>query len=96
MTEDVKPIMNWDDMGFKDMCCWKTRLDNRYQIEVHRQSGNQDSGILYIWDHDDDMKLVHTKNIGHMMAGAIFGPDVDDVTSWQNEAIAFVDGKLPK
>lgn len=92
MTDDVRPILDWDDMSdFKDMCVYKTRLDGRYQLEAHRHEDDQDSATLYIWDHREGDRLIHSQDTGHMMAGAIFGPDVDDVARWQEIAISVVD-----
>jgi len=94
MTDkDVQPIMDWDDQsGFKDMCCWKTRLDNRYQVEVHRKPDNDYTATLYMWDRDQDMKLVKSEDVT-LSYQAIVGPDCADVDSWIEMALIFADSQ---
>lgn len=90
--DNPTPIMEWDSQdGFKDICCWWSRLDNRYQVEVHRTDQFQGyQGLLIIFDHDDGDKVLFKEPVG-LAYDAIFGPDIDDVYSWQEKAIAFVD-----
>lgn len=91
MTE--QPIMDWaDEDPFRDRCVWWSRLDGRYQIEAHRHVDDDEAATLYIYDHDNDMQLLYEKDTGHLMFGAIFGPDVADVNQWQELAVNFVDG----
>jgi hypothetical protein len=89
----VTPIMKWDDQeGFRDACVWWSRLDERWQIEVHRNSPTPPSyvGMLHIFDHNNGDKLVHSEPVG-LSFEAIWGPDVADVQQWQERAIDFVD-----
>lgn len=90
-----RPIMAWtseepwDDEG---QVVWWTRLDGRYQVEVQRK-GEYDA-TLFIWDHEagEEAPPAYGKAVTLAFA-ARFGPDVDDVSYWQQLALEFADGK---
>ena len=79
------------------MCVWWSRLDERWQIEVHRDSPTAPSyaATLHIFDHNDGDKLVRTEPVG-LAYEAVFGPDVADVNKWQERAIDYVDNHLKR
>lgn len=86
----MKPLAKWDGNVFDDQTgrlVWFDRLDQRWQLEVHREDHD---GVLYIFDHDNEDKLVFRKPVG-LSYGAVFGPDAGDVAYWQDIAINFVD-----
>ena len=64
---------------------WRTKLDNRYDIVVERV--DDQTGYLVIREGENEL-LRDTVSLAY---GAVFGPDVDDVMTWQNRAIEFVD-----
>jgi hypothetical protein len=111
MTKDIdillQPKAHWETEEINDTASlvWWSRLDGRYQIEVHqatedalhalglnRGSDRVYQGILCIFDHDNDDELLMAEAVP-LSYGAIFGPDVDDVAVWQERVIAFVDSK---
>ena len=83
-----KPLAAWDATEIPAELVWMSRLDNRFKIEVLRTGDG--SAQLMIWDHENDDKLLLDEEVG-LMYGAKFGPDVDDVASWQGKAIELVD-----
>lgn len=91
---DVQPVMSWDEQqaGFRDNCVWWSRLDDRWQIEVHRDSPTPPSygAMLHIFDHNDGDRLVHSEPVA-LSFEARFGPDVTDVAEWQALAMEYVD-----
>jgi len=66
---------------------WASTLDGRYVVTVTRTHRYQ--GELVI--SDSDQKL-HQQTVD-LMYGAIFGPDIDDVNSWQQIAMDIIDGR---
>jgi hypothetical protein len=64
---------------------WTSRLDDKYEIKVVRTAPYQ--GLLTITGKDT---ILHTQSVG-LMYDALFGPDVDDVMTWQNLAVDFID-----
>jgi len=88
--DDARPLAAWDDDNSSHpSLVWWSRLDGRYLVEVHR-TGNY-SATLYIFDHHNGDALIHREeNIG-LAYGARFGPDVDDVSLWQEKAAEVVD-----
>lgn len=92
-TQNPTPLAVWDGdwSAHKDLVWW-TRLDNRYQIEVHRTA--EYKGLLCIFDHKNADELLHTKEVG-LAFNAIFGPDVSDTEQWQDHVVSFVDKELP-
>jgi hypothetical protein len=83
------PLATWDnDNSSTELLVWWTRLDQRWQVEVHRTDNY--NGILCIFDHSDCDALRHSEPVG-LSYGAICGPDVEDVASWQDKAILVVD-----
>ena len=84
MTENVKPLADWDnEQSSNPNLVWWSRLDNRYQIEVHRKGERE--AKLVIFDRKDNNKVLMSLNVG-LSYGVIFGPDVDDITYWQEMA----------
>ena len=61
-------------------------LDGRYPVTVHRLSRSR--GELKIRDGN---RLIHRQEVT-LMYGAIFGPDISDVATWQEIATTVVDG----
>ena len=65
---------------------WSSMLDGRYRVTVHRVSRSR--GELNIRDGN---RLIHRQEVT-LMYGAIFGPDISDVATWQEIATTVVDG----
>lgn len=68
---------------------WTATLDQRYEITVLRTDPYQ--GKLVIKDMADSNKELFTKQVG-LAYDALFGPDVDDVMTWQELAANYIDG----
>jgi hypothetical protein len=66
---------------------WSSMLDHRYRVTVTRTASYQ--GELTI--AEDDVVL-HRETVG-LMNDALFGPDIDDLRSWQALAANFIDGR---
>lgn len=93
MADEIQPLADWDnDQSSHPELVWWSRLDNRYQIEVHRKG--ERTAKLIIFDHNQNDEVLKTFDVG-LSYGAIFGPDIDDVSTWQDMAVEFVDS-LPK
>ena len=69
-----------------DTAIWSSMLDRRYTVAVNRLG--QYRGELMI---RDGAQLIHRQEVS-LMYGAIFGPDIDDVSAWQEIATRVVDG----
>jgi len=84
-----QPLATWtDDASRHPLLVWWSRLDNRYQIEVQRTG--QGTANLCIFDHNEGDKELLCEPTG-LMYDALFGPDVDDVSKWQDRGVQFVD-----
>jgi hypothetical protein len=93
MTDETNPLANWDDeQSSHPELVWWSRLDNKYQIEVHRKG--ERAARLVIFDHSNNDKMLKGFDVG-LSYGAIFGPDIDDVSAWQDMAVNFIDS-LPQ
>lgn len=64
---------------------WQSMLDDRYLVKVTRTGLYR--AELTIGDGD---VVLHRQDV-ILMYDALFGPDIDDVATWQDIAIAFVD-----
>lgn len=84
------PITKWRDDSALDGVVWANDLDDRYLVEVQRIDDN--SAKLVIFDHNDNDKVLLEEVVG-LSYGAIFGPDVDDVATWQDRVVEFIDGR---
>ena len=67
---------------------WEAQLDNRYDCQVIRI--NEAHGLLTIIDTENQTTLLSDEVT--LAYGARFGPDVDDVTDWQERCVQAVDG----
>lgn len=98
-SEQFLPLAKWDDDNSSHpKLVWWSRLDDRYQIEVQRVgegSENGYSGTLVVFDHLDNSKKLLSEQVG-LAYGAAFGPDIDDVSTWQERVISFIDNELPQ
>lgn len=65
---------------------WESFLDKKYHCSVIRLSENK--GQLKIVDENN--KILLEKEVG-LSYGAIFGPDIDDVKTWEEVCISVVD-----
>ena len=93
MDTHAKPIMSWESQEPGDSegrVVWWSRLDGRYQIEVHRL--DELHGTLYIFDHANGDALIHNEQVG-LSYGAVVGPDVDDVDDWRERALRVADAR---
>jgi hypothetical protein len=89
----VTPLATWDDDKSRhNELVWWTRLDDRYQVEVQRLY-EANRGRLCIFDREQDMALIHNEEVT-LMYGAVFGPDVDDVNTWQQRVLQVIDVEL--
>lgn len=66
---------------------WTATLDNKYTVTVIREAPYR--GILTI---TEGKLVLHRESVG-LMYDALFGPDVDDVASWQDIAVRFIDSR---
>jgi hypothetical protein len=88
---DIKPISTWDsDAAVVEFVAWRSRLDDRYLVEVQYAEDNSYQGTLAIFDHLNGDRLVHSEPTG-IAYGARFGPDIDDVATWHERAAEVVD-----
>lgn len=67
---------------------WSDTVDDRWLVKVIRTSDR--TGTLVIQDRANEDKIIHEESVG-LSYGAIFGPDTDDVASWQDRAIKIID-----
>ena len=87
----MKPVFAWEDLdNINEKVVWQSRLDGRYQIEVHRIDGETHRGIFMIWDKEQDFRQIYAEDVP-LMYGAQFGPDVEDVQSWMDKGCVVVD-----
>lgn len=87
------PLAKWDDNDSShENLVWWSRLDGKYQVEVQRTGSY--TAELVVYDHADGDKELMREAVG-LSYGARFGPDVSDVSLWQNKSADFVDS-LPK
>lgn len=97
--EGVLPLANWDDdKSSHPKLVWWSKLDGRYQVEVQRIGGGSESGYrgtLFVFDHQEENKRLLGEEVG-LSYQAIFGPDVQDVSDWQDRAAKFIDEELPR
>lgn len=66
---------------------WESKLDNRFNCKVVRV--DQSNGTLTVVDGTDDSVLLCSPVV--LSYGAQFGPDVVDVSLWQDMCIRAVD-----
>lgn len=72
---------------------WDQTLDNgTFRVQVLGTSNG--TGHLVV-TKEDDGTVLHEEDVA-LAYGAIFGPDVADVTAWQNITIRAVDEYLEK
>lgn len=71
---------------------WAVILDRRYKCEVQRLEPYK--GCLLAFDSQQNDKLVYELDVP-VSYNAQFGPDVVDVTSWQELIIQKIDGEDP-
>jgi len=85
------PKARWEDTNktYSGLIWW-AKLDDRYQVEVHSETENMDRGILHIFDHKNENKLIHSEPVP-VAYGARFNPDILDVEEWKEKAIFVVD-----
>jgi hypothetical protein len=67
---------------------WTSTLDGKYALTITRIDDYL--GELTISEGD---VLLH-REVVSLSYGALFGPDVADVSEWQRIAVDFVDGKM--
>lgn len=86
---DVKPISGWEVEPQPDVV-WASRLDNRYLVEVVQHTLDPYAGRLRIFDKDNEFAVLLDEPTP-ISYGAPFGPDVDDVSQWQQRVMEVVD-----
>ncbi len=91
------PIIPWERAGdgptaadYAAGYVWGSKLDERYLVEVQRDPAYESRGLLYVWDHDDNMIVLLEESVA-LAYGARFGPDVDDVAAWQERVVELID-----
>lgn len=91
------PLLPWDapqDTRHPQLV-WRSKLDDRYLIEVHRTGTNNYTGKLVVFDHDRNNQEIFSMDIG-LSHGAIFGPDIADVDEWRDKVLDFIDNNYNK
>ena len=88
-----QPLSPWDSDGDHPNIVWRCKLDNRYLIEVQRTG--ERNAKLSVFDHERSDEEIASWDV-ELSYGAIFGPDVDDVSTWQEKVADFVDNTYSK
>ena len=65
---------------------WKNKVDNKYDVFVESR-GDGYSGDLVIKDGDKELLR---ENVS-ISFGAGFGPDMEDVSIWEDRCVKFID-----
>lgn len=89
-----KPRTAWDAIStpYELGVVWLSRLDGLYQVEVWRDPLNTHKGKLLVWDKQGEGDLLLEQEVT-LSYGAMYGPDVDDVASWQNQVMELIDNQ---
>ena len=66
---------------------WASLLDKRYKIEVIRQKVG---ATFFMYDSENKDEIIHKEDV-NLAYGAKFGPDIDDVLTWQDLGCKIVD-----
>lgn len=72
---------------------WQGRLDDKYSVIVLREAEPYKAELLIFGlneDEEEKEEILFRQDVG-LAYNAQFGPDWDDVFSWQNIAIKFAD-----
>lgn len=72
-----------------DQQVWEGTLDERYRVTVTRTAPYE--GLLRVVDTEGG-ELLHEEEVA-VNYDAILGPDVADITRWQEIAVQIVDGR---
>lgn len=67
---------------------WEATIDNRFKCSVVRSEDY--TGKLIIVDTEDEDKIIHKTDVS-LSYGAMFGPDVSDISEWEEICINIVD-----
>ncbi len=89
------PMVSWENIDPSEVngLVWASKLDGRFQVEVQRKN-DEHKGVLCVFDHDANDALLHAVDVG-LSYGARFGPDVDDVLTWEALVTEFIDKNFP-
>ncbi len=68
---------------------WEAMLDGRYDCKVLRDDAYH--GRLVIADSHDEDRVLYCEQVS-LLYGAQFGPDIDDIASWEKKVLEFIDG----
>lgn len=69
---------------------WECTFDDKYNIYVERSEPY--NGSLVIFDDDKEIYRTSVK----LMYNAAFGPDVEDINTWQDIVVNFIDNVYKK
>jgi hypothetical protein len=70
---------------------WHRTVDGGEWIaQVQRERGG---GRLLVWHHPDTAHPILDQHVG-LAYGAMFGPDVDDVLTWEHAVIEAIDAQV--
>lgn len=96
ITETYKPDSDFSDYLDQSkspkrgpLTVWASVLDKKYGLEVLRLKENTHHGIYTIFELESE-KILSQENV-ILSYGAKFGPDISDVSIWQDMAIEIVD-----
>ena len=90
-----QPLLSWDSPkgASHPRLVWRSKLDDRYLIEVHRADNY--NGKLFVFDHNRNDQEIFSMDVG-LSYGATFGPGVADVQEWQEKVLDFIDNTYNK
>ncbi|MEE9214656.1 MAG: hypothetical protein V3U54_07655 [Thermodesulfobacteriota bacterium] len=85
----MKSSVDWEkEKVLSEDIIWWSKLDNRFLIQVRRLRENE--ATMCIFDHDNDDEMMSCEQVS-LAYGAIYGPDVADIATWQERAVEIVD-----
>jgi len=87
----MKPIAKWNGEKVKEVAglFWWSQSRDRYISEV-RETEDPSKGLLCIFDHKDNDKLIHKETVS-ITDGEILTPDAIDFEVWDRNSEEFLD-----
>ena len=83
--------INETDSRGDSLLIWVAILDRRFKCEVQRTGTRQAS--LFVFDSKDNDKIIYESRVS-LSYDAKFGPDIGDVTEWQEMCSKAVDATV--
>jgi hypothetical protein len=91
--DHLAPMSDWEGTMSDPLLVWRTRVDDRFLVEIQRRVPFSNEAVFCIFDKKDGMTCVRVLPVQHISPFKGGAPAREDVEDWAEKISVFLDSR---